>query len=218
VLKLRAGAIIIGLSLLAAGTAGCTSRAQQWTAMTDALSGRFLPDGPVMANDAEPVGTHEPELAHLSSDSASDITVISASLIALPGFRTPRLLSTGIVAGRCPETVTALPSAQGHSITVTVNGHSYQPLHVHGYSTQIGAGCVPQIVYVIQATSAGQYAVGGLRILLRHDGKLQTLFSYDGVDVWFYGAGPYPTPQQVDAGLRSAFAAQVTIYHDGGSG
>jgi hypothetical protein len=216
-LKERAGAIIIGFSLLAAGTAGCTSRAQQRTAMTNALSGRYQPDGPVMANDAEPVGTHEPELAYLSSDSVSDITVISASLIALPGFRTPRLLSTGIVAGRCPETVTALPSAH-HSIAVTVNGRSYQPLAVREYAMQIGAGCVPQIVYVIQAASAGQYAVGGLRILFRRDGKLQTLFSYDGVDVWFYGSGPYPTPQQVTAGLRSAFDAQVAIYNRGGSG
>jgi hypothetical protein len=217
-LKERAGSIIIGFSLLAAGIAGCASLAQQRTAMTNALSGRYLPDGPEMANDAEPVGTHEPELAYLSSDSVSDITVISASLIALPGFRTPRLLSTGIVAGRCPETVTAFPSAHGHSISVTVNGRSYQPLPVRGYAMQIGAGCVPQIVYVIQATSAGQYAVGGLRILLRHDGKLQTLFSYDGVDVWFYGSGPYPTPQQVAAGLRSAFDAQVAIYNRGGSG
>lgn len=216
-LKERAGAIIIGFSLLVAGTAGCTSRAQQWAAMSSALSGRSLPDGPVMANDAEPVGTHEPEVAYLSSDSVSDITVISASLIGLPGFRTPRLLSTGIVAGRCPETVTAFPSANGHSIAVTVNGHSYQPLPVHGYAMQVGAGCVPQIIYVVQAASAGQYAVGGLRILVRHDGKLQTLFSYDGVDVWFYGSAPYPTPGQVTAGLKSAFAAQVAIYHDGGS-
>lgn len=102
-------------------------------------------------------------------------------------------------------------------ITVTVNGHSYQPSPVRGYAMQIGAGCVPQIVYVIQATSAGQYAVGGLRILVRDDGELQTLFSYDGVDVWTYGSAPYPRPAQVTAGLRSAFAAQVAIYHDGGS-
>ncbi|HUD79582.1 MAG TPA: hypothetical protein VMR00_17185 [Streptosporangiaceae bacterium] len=95
--------------------------------MTGALTSHSLPDGPDMGNDAEPVGTHEPELAYLASDSVREITVISASLITLPGFRTPRLLSTGIVAGRCPETVTAFPSANGHSIAVTVNGHAPHP-------------------------------------------------------------------------------------------
>ena len=163
--RMQAGAVAIALSLLLAGTAGCASRTDQLAAMTGALTDHYLPDGPDMGNDAEPVGTHEPELAYLSSDSVREITVISASLITLPGFRAPRLLSTGIVAGRCPEMVTAFPSANGHSIAVTVNGHAYRPGPISGYQLQIGAGCVPQIVYVVVATSPGQYAVGGLRIL-----------------------------------------------------
>lgn len=209
--RMQARAVAIALSLLLAGTAGCASRTDQLAAMTGALTDHYLPDGPDMGNDAEPVGTHEPELAYLSSDSVREITVISASLITLPGFRAPRLLSTGIVAGRCPEMVTAFPSANGHSIAVTVNGHAYRPGPISGYQLQIGAGCVPQIVYVVVATSPGQYAVGGLRILIRHDGKLQILDSYDGVDVWFYGSGPYPTPRQVTAGARAAFAEQVAM-------
>ena len=80
----------------------------------------------------------------------------------------------------------------------------------------IGAGCVPQIVYVIQAESAGQYAVGGLRVLVRYDGRIRTMFAYDGVDVWFYGSGPLPSASQVTRGLRAAFAAQKEIYRDGG--
>jgi len=203
--------------LLLAALAGCTaSRAQQFSAMRDALGSRYIPYGPAMGNDAEPVGTHEPELALIPADSALHITLVSAGLIPLPGFRVPRLLSTGVVAGSCPGPVIAFPSANGNSISLTVGGHRYQPLPLPGYRMLIGAGCVPQIVYVIQAESAGQYAVGGLRVLVRYDGRIRTMFAYDGVDVWFYGSGPLPSASQVTRGLRAAFAAQKEIYRDGG--
>jgi hypothetical protein len=169
-----------------------------------------------MNNDAEPVGTHEPELALIPADSALHITLVSAGLIPLPGFRVPRLLSTGVVVSTCPGPVTAFPSAKGNSISVTVGGRSYRPLPLPGYQMLIGAGCVPQIVYVIQAESAGQYAVGGLRVLVRYDGRIRTMFAYDGVDVWFYGSGPLPSASQITHGLRAAFAAQKEIYRDGG--
>jgi hypothetical protein len=79
----------------------------------------------------------------------------------------------------------------------------------------IGAGCVPQIIYVIQAESAGQYAVGGLRVQVRYDGRIRTMFAYDGIDVWFYGSGPLPSASQITHGLRAAFAAQIEIYRGG---
>lgn len=184
--------------------------------MQRALGSRNMPYGPTMGNDAEPVGTHEPELALIPADSALHITLVSAGLIPLPGFRVPRLLSTGVVAGTCPGPVTAFPSANGNSISVTVGGRSYRPLPLPGYRMLIGAGCVPQIIYVIQAESAGQYAVGGLRVLVRYDGHIRTMFAYDGIDVWFYGSGPLPSASQVTHGLQAAFAAQTEIYRDGG--
>ena len=203
--------------LLLAALAGCTaSRAQQLSAMQRALGSRYIPYGPSMNNDAEPVGTHEPELALIPADSALRITLVSASLISLPGFQVPRLLSTGVVASTCPGPVTAFPSANGNSISVTVGGRSYRPLPLPGYRMLIGAGCVPQIVYVIQAESSGQYAVGGLRVLVRYNGRIRTMFAYDGIDVWFYGSGSLPSASQVAHGLRAAFAAQIKIYRDGG--
>lgn len=42
------------------------------------------------------------------------------------------------------------------------------------------------------------------------------MFAYDGVDVWFYGAGPYPSARQVTKGMDGAFAAQMRIYRDDG--
>jgi len=209
--------VVVACCLLLAAAAGCTtSRSQQLSAIQSALGSRYMLDGPTMNNDAEPVGTHEPELALIPADSALHITLVSASLIPLPGFRVPRLLSTGVVPGACPGPTTAFPSANGKSISVTVSGHRYRPLPLPGYRMLIGAGCVPQIVYVVQAESAGQYAVGGLRVLARYDGRIRTMFAYDGIDVWFYGSGPLPSASQVTRGLRAAFAAQMATYRHGG--
>jgi hypothetical protein len=202
--------------LVLAASAGCASSSQQYEAMVAALGTRFISDGPTMGNDAEPVGTHEPELALIPADSAQSITLVSASLITLPGFRVPRLLSTGVVAGSCPGPVTAFPSANGRSVSITVGGRNYRPLPLPGYHMVIGAGCVPQIVYVLEAGTAGQYAVGGLRVLVRYNGRTRVMFGYDGIDVWYYRSGPYPSASQVTEGLNQAFAAQMKIYRDGG--
>jgi hypothetical protein len=212
---LTVSALSIASCFMLAALVGCTSRSQQLMDMQGALSSRYLPDGPVMNNDAEPVGTHEPEITLIPADSARSITLVSARLMRLPGFRVPKLLSTGVVVGKCPASVTAFPSASGRSIAVTVNGHSYQPLPLRGYRMQIGAGCVPQIIYVVEAKSAGQYAIGGLSVLVRYDGRLQTMFAYDGLDVWFYDSGPLPSAAQVTSGLQKSFSEQVALYRAG---
>jgi hypothetical protein len=202
--------------LVLTAAAGCASSGQQYEAMVAALGSRSVSDGPSMGNDAEPVGTHEPELALIPADSAQSITLISASLIPLPGFAVPRLLSTAVVVGSCPGPVTAFPSANGRSVSITVAGRNYRPLPLPGYHMVIGAGCVSQILYVIQAATAGQYAVGGLRVLVRYHGRPRVMFAYDGIDVWYYRSGPYPSASQVTRGLNQAFAVQMKIYHNGG--
>jgi hypothetical protein len=208
---------VAALCLLLAALAGCTGgagggRSEQLGEMQSALSFRSQPFGPAMFNDAEPVGTHEPTLALIPANSPEHITLLSASLIPLPGFRTPRLLSAGVVAPGCGGTVTAFPSASGRSIAVTVNGRSYEPLALHGYRMLIGGGCFQQLVYVVQATQAGQYAVGGLRLKVSYHGHLRVMFAYDGIDVWFYGSGPLASAADVADGLRASFAAQVKLY------
>ena len=219
-------AVVGGCSVLLAAVAGCAgsgsggggaSRDQQLAAMQRALSSRYVPNGPSMGNDAEPAGTHEPELTLIPADSALHITLISASLIPLRGFGLPRLLSTGVITGGCPGPIVAMPSANGTSVSVTIGGRPYRPLPLAGYQMVIGAGCVPQILYVIEAKTPGQYAVGGLRVVVRYDGRTRTMFGYNGVDVWFYGSGPLPSPGQVTHGLQAAFAAQMAVYRADGA-
>lgn len=208
------------LAVLAACTSGINgggasgdSRSEQLGEMQAALSVRAERFGPVMYNDAEPVGTHEPTLALIPADSPEEITLLSASLIPLPGFRTPRLLSVGVVVGGCGAAISAFPTANGRSIAVNVNGHSYKPLVLHGYRMLIGGECVDQMVYVVQATQPGQYAVGGLRVTVDYHGHQRIMFAYDGIDVWFYGgSGPVPSAAEVTNGLRGAFGAQMKLY------
>jgi hypothetical protein len=204
------------LCLLLAALAGCATgggRSQQLAEMETALSVRSQNFGPVMYNDAEPVGTLEPTVALIPANSPQEITLLSASLIPLPGFRMPRLLSVGVIAGSCSAGIAAFPSANGRSIVVFVNHHRYKPLALHGYRMLIGGACIEQMVYVVQATQAGQYAVGGLRVKVSYQGHLRIMFAYDGIDVWFYGSGPVPSGADVVNGLNAAFRAQMKLFH-----
>lgn len=136
-----------------------------------------------MQNDAEPAGTHEPELALIPADSALYITLISASLIPLRGFGLPRL-SNGVVSRGLSRTDRRLSLRTRH----IDNRH--------------------------RRRSAAPAAPTGW---VRYDGRTRTMFAYDGVDVWFCGAGPLPSPGQVTHGLQAAFAAQMEVYRADGA-
>ena len=110
--RLKASASLIGISLVLAAIAGCGSqpdRTQQFAAMEGALGFRHGPDGPNMTSHATRVGTDESTITVIPADSPQYITLLSATLIALPGFQAPRLISTGVIAGHCPRTEVLLP-------------------------------------------------------------------------------------------------------------
>jgi hypothetical protein len=206
----------IALCLLLAVVAGCASqpdRTQQFAAMENALGFRNGPDGPPnMTSHAFPVGTDQSTITEIPADSPEYITLLSAELIALPGFRAPRLISAGVIAGHCPRTEVLLPAARGLASPVIVNGRKYQPLPLRGTQIEIGGGCFAQLIYVVRATSPGQYAAGGLRVLVRRDGRTETMLAYDGTDIWYYNSGPLPSARQITIGLRATYAAQLALY------
>lgn len=215
----QASAALIGCCLSLAVLAGCGSqnaRRQQLFAIEIATSSRYLVDGPSMAKYVQRTGTDLSTITEIPADSAQTITLLSASLVALPGFRTPLLLSVGVLAGSCPQTNVLLPPTLGRPSAVMVNGRRYQPLPMRDYTMEIGAGCVPQLVYVVRATKPGQYATGGLRFLVREHGRTRTMFAFGGADIWYYGSGPLPSTRQVTAGLSTSFATQVSIYRGRG--
>jgi hypothetical protein len=202
--------------LLLAVIAGCASqpnRTQQFAAMENALGFRNGPDGPPnMTSHAFPAGTDQSTITVISADAPEYITLLSAELIALPGFRAPQLISAGVIAGHCPRTEVILPAAPGQPSPVIVNGRKYQPLPLRGTRIEIGGGCFAELIYVVRAKSTGQYAAGGLRVLVRRGGQAETMFAYDGTDIWYYNSGPLPSAHQIVIGLRATYAAQVAFY------
>jgi hypothetical protein len=215
----KVSASLVGLCLLLAGAVSCTSgpdRSQQFIAAESATSSRYIHYGPNMISDLEPVGTDEATLATIPAGSAKRITLISATVIAVPGFRTPKLVSTGVIPAHCRQLGVVLPSVKNHPINVTIGGHPVRPLPLRGYSMEIGAGCVPEVAYAIRAKSTGQYAAGGLRLLVRYGGRTQTIYTNDGIDIWYYDSSWLPTASQVTHGLNATFAAQVAVYRNVG--
>jgi len=211
----KAGASLIGLFILLAGIAGCATgpdRTQEFLAAENALSSRYDVPGPGIVNRLDSVGTDESTTTAIAADSPERITLISATLIALPGFRTPRLVSIGIVPVNCRQMFILHPPVNGHPSVVTFNGHPFQPLPLRGYNMEIGAGCTAQIIYVVREKSTGQYVVGGLRVLLRYDSRTQVMYAYNGTDIWYYDSTWLPTGRQVTDGLQATFAAQVALY------
>jgi hypothetical protein len=212
----RATGALMAFCLLFAANLGCASepdRTQQFAAMENALGYRYGPDGPPnMTSHAFLVGTDQSTITAIPADSPQFITLLSAALIALPGFRAPHLISAGVIAGHCPRTEVLLPAAPGQASPVIVNGRKYQPLPLRGTQIEIGGGCYAQLIYVVRATSAGQYAAGGLRVLVRRDGRTETMFAYDGTDIWYYNSDSLPSARQVTIGLRATYAAQVASY------
>ena len=211
----RVVAALTGFSLPLAAIAGCASRSdrtQQFAAMESALGSRYMLYWPSMISHATLVGTEVSTITGIRASSPQSITLISAALVALPGFQAPQLISIGVIAGHCPRTEVLLPPTKGQASGVLVNGHKYQPLPLRGTQIEIGGGCFAQLIYVVRATSAGQYAAAGLRVLVRRDGHTETMYGYAGTDIWYYGSGPLPSGRQVTNGLRDAFAAQVAFY------
>jgi hypothetical protein len=118
-----------------------------------------------------------------------------------------------VIAGNCQHIVVLLPPVRGDPSVVDTNGRAYQPLPLRGYVMEIGAGCVPQIVYAVRAKSTDQYADGGLRVVVRRDGRIQKMYADAGIDIWYYDSSWLPTAHQVADGLRASFAAQLALYH-----
>jgi hypothetical protein len=211
----RSIASLLGLGVLVAGIGGCASgpdRSQQLIAAESATSSRFIHYGPDMISYLEPVGTDVAASTTIPADSAKRITVISATLIAVPGFRSPQLISTGVTPAHCRQLEVIQPSVKNDPINVTIGGHPVRPTPLRGYTMEIGAGCVQEVAYAIRARSTGQYAAGGLRLLVRYDGRTQTMYTNDGLDVWYYNSSWLPTASQVTHGLSATFAAQVALY------
>lgn len=168
-------------------------------------------DTAAMVSDQQPLGTVDPGIAWLSG-APRTATLISASLIPVPGFRLPRLVSVGVVGCEKTAEVGALATT-GAPNTALVNSHSVRLRPVRGYRMSIGGtGCSPVLVYWISSRSPGPYAVGGLLIKGTADGRTTTVTTYvNGLLVWFYRSGQPPSAGALARQFNQASAAQAKL-------
>jgi hypothetical protein len=157
-------------------------------------------------------GTIDPVIAWVGG-SRRTVTVESARLIALPGFRLPQLITVGVFPG-CTWNATISATAEpNNNVAVTVNDHNVRLIPIHGYQMRTGnAKCVPTLVYEVQDNEPGQYALAGLKLEVMSGGRTDSVTVYDGDFVW-YVRGPFiGPPSRYNALYNAAEAAQSAYW------
>lgn len=141
------------------------------------------------------------------------LTVDSASLVKLPGYQLPHLVSVGVVPGCLGNGDISAGTNEQNQVTVTVGSQSVQLLPIRGYRMHTGdSSCVPTLVYVVQDLVPGRYAAAGLQLVVTAGGRKQTVTGYDGVFVWYFGSGGEPSTSQYQARFNAASSAQSSFY------
>jgi hypothetical protein len=168
--------------------------------------------GARMNGDEATVRTPESAFAWIAGPRRT-VIVRSVSMIALPGFRLPRLLGVGVMpgctgSGSIQASVTASGSPQ-----VEANGHLVRLLPATGYRMRTGlSSCSPTFDYTVMATNAGQYAAAGLRLRVLASGRIKTVLTYDGIFIWCYPSGQVPSAAQYQRRYDAASSAQYKSY------
>ena len=140
------------------------------------------------------------------------VTVESASLIALPGFRLPHLVKVGAVPGCLGNENISAYADTYTKVSVIANGHAVRLVPIRGLGMRTGnTKCVPTFVYEVQDDRTGPFAVAGLRLAVLAGGRAESVTALDGTFVWYFtGSGP---PQaQYNARLSAAEAAQQGYF------
>jgi hypothetical protein len=146
------------------------------------------------------------------------VTVESASLIALPGYRLPHLINVGAVPG-CLFTKGISASADSHNnVSVTVSGHNVRLIPIHGYQLRTGnSRCVPTLVYELQEDEPGQFADAGLNLDVRSGGRTESVTVHEGEFVWYRTSDSAPTNSQFNARCDAVAAAQSAYWRAHGT-
>ncbi len=216
----KRGALSLIISILAAalGLAACSatggSRAQQEQASLNKQLQTPGSGASIYGEEAE-VGAVEPTVAWVVG-SPRTVTVLRASLFALPGFKLPRLVGLGVVPG-CAGSDNMLEASTNEQdqVEVTGNGHPLRPLPLKGYRMRTGdAKCAPAFVYTVLSTLPGDYAAGGLRLTVQAGSQTQTVLAYDGVFVWYYAYGAAPSNDLYNQRWNAASSAEDELYNE----
>ena len=214
------GLLILGISCLVAGlAAGCSQSGSPGQHSTSpgqqAVSLQQLENpvtGAAFNGEDASAGAIDPVLAWVGGP-RRQVTVESASLIALPGYRLPRLTYVGAVPGCVGSSSVSANDAANNTVSVTVNDRAVQLIPIHGYQLRTGnSKCVPVVVYEVQDNVPGQFAVAGLKLDVLSGGRTGSVIAYDGDFVWYVTSASVPTNSQYNARFNAASAAHWAYW------
>jgi hypothetical protein len=141
-----------------------------------------------------------------------DITLLSARLIPLKGYRLPQLVGVAVVQGclNASSNYLVFPSWRWPP-TVHLLGTRTLPVDpLPGDVVRTGGTrCIPLILYGVRSRAPGPYALAGLRIAFLVGHRPGSVAIYDqGLVAWFYALAP---PDQ--GRFRRLFNAAVRVQN-----
>jgi hypothetical protein len=210
------GLLISGISCLLASLAACGSPPSESPGLRaiNQLQQQLQNPAAVAQFNGEDAtaGATDPVIAWVGGPRRM-VTVESASLIALPGFRLPDLIDVGAVPGCLGQANISANADPQNNVSVTVNGHDVVLIPIQGYRLRTGnARCVPTLVYEVQDGQPGEYAVAGLKLDVISGGRTDSVTADDGDFIWYFSGSSAPTKSQYNARYNAAAAAQSAYW------
>lgn len=150
--------------------------------------------------------------AQLFANTPGSIELVSARLVPLPGFRTPKLVRLALVSGCGLDMPT---SGWGWPPRVRLARGGYAKVRnfagARVWTGTWGKGCYNMAIYGVVAYSFGPYAAGGLRIVFKSDGKLREGTVFDGGFSWYHPSKP--TQQEISQMRRDSIRANNAAFN-----
>lgn len=133
------------------------------------------------------------------------ITLLSASLVAVPGFPLPRLSHLSVVSG-CGLDLPAF--AVGWPTVISGSHATARQVPFAGAKVWTGArkGCTSAVLYGIQSPATGPFAIAGLQLTFSAGSQRASALVYNGGFAWFHNA--------IDPSQRKAFRSTFTKEND----
>jgi hypothetical protein len=177
-------------------------------------------NGAVSGNQAWGMDSEQTQLGMIAPGSAfipgprRDITLLSARLIPLKGYRLPKLAGVAVVRGcfNAGSNYSVFPSQAWPPVVDLIGTRTAPVTALPGDTVRTGGTrCIPLVIYGVRSRTPGPYALAGLRITFRAGGHTGSIASYDdGLVAWFYQSGQ-PNQAQFTRLFNAAARAQNAL-------
>jgi hypothetical protein len=204
-------------------------RAARYAAAVTAALGSVAPlagcgPAPQPSTQAWGMASEETELGMIAPGSAfilgpkREITLLSARLIPLKGYRLPRLAGVDVVQGcfNANSNYNLFPSKRWPPTVYLLGTRTVPVTALPGDVVRTGGTkCVPLVIYGVDSRTPGAYVTAGLRITFRAGRHTGSVAVYDdGLVAWFNQLSE-PSQGQFTRLFNAAVRAQDALVSPG---